>query len=146
MSSSGRYKPYKTPLVHHSISRSKYITTTRRPAASSEPDRPYRPSMLVAAPRRITKAKLAEISEHDRAREEAIMKDKLTQAQRAELNALRSQVAGGSNVHEEILYNTPENDFVDPENDGNESGDEWVDDNQETAVMGELGLRSTGNT
>ncbi|KDN43148.1 hypothetical protein RSAG8_06301, partial [Rhizoctonia solani AG-8 WAC10335] len=102
--------------------------------------------MLVAVPRRMTKAKLAELSEHARAREEAVMNDKLTQAQREELDALRHQVAGGNDMNEVFLYNTPENNLVGAENDSAESEDEWVDDDQETAVMNELGLRSTGST
>ncbi|KDN35356.1 hypothetical protein RSAG8_11630, partial [Rhizoctonia solani AG-8 WAC10335] len=49
-------------------------------------------------------------------------------------------------MHEGFLYNTPENNLVGAENDSAESEDEWVDDDQETAVMNELGLRSTGST
>ncbi|CAE6430110.1 unnamed protein product [Rhizoctonia solani] len=79
--------------------------------------------MLVAVPRRMTKAKLAELSENARAREEAVMNDKLTQAQREELDALRHQVAGGNDMNEVFLYNTPENNLVGAENDSADT--EW---------------------
>ncbi|EUC59839.1 hypothetical protein RSOL_325570, partial [Rhizoctonia solani AG-3 Rhs1AP] len=94
----------------------------------------------------MSKAKLIELSEQARAREEAVMNDKLTQAQREELDALRNQVAGGNDMNHGLLYNTPENNLVGAENDSAESEDEWVDDDQETAVMNELGLRSAGST
>ncbi|CAE6448243.1 unnamed protein product [Rhizoctonia solani] len=92
----------------------------------------------------MTVAKLAELSERNKAREKAEMEEKLTNAQREELNNVQQQVAGGGIFEDwEPLYDRTMNDDLECNSNSSDSDDEWEDDD-EVAVVDELGLRGTG--
>ncbi|KDN41552.1 hypothetical protein RSAG8_07353, partial [Rhizoctonia solani AG-8 WAC10335] len=115
----------------------------RQPAPSSVEEATRPPSFLKSKPKRLSRTQLMALAEKDRARDELLMKDKLTREQQKELEVLQERV----NANEPgigdggDMYDTMDDNWVDIEDDETESN---KIDMQEIEVIEQLGV--TGGT
>ncbi|KAG8694778.1 hypothetical protein FRC09_009610 [Ceratobasidium sp. 395] len=118
------------------------VTVLGRTQAPSTVHESHRPSMLVPKARKVTKAKLSIMQERDKARNEMLLKDKLSDAQKKELDALRRQVSGSEPVDLDLQEDTMDAySWVDIEHKAgsDDEGQEEID------IVEELGLPSNNS-
>ncbi|CEL63959.1 hypothetical protein RSOLAG1IB_10942 [Rhizoctonia solani AG-1 IB] len=112
--------------VYNQIGLNKRITVSgRRPAPTTVEESTRPPSLLKVKPTRLSKSEFIALSDRDRARDELLMKDKLSQRQQADLRMLQEQIHVDERVdgEGEAMYDSMDID--------------WVDDSGATACSGE---------
>ncbi|KAG8717832.1 hypothetical protein FRC09_013599 [Ceratobasidium sp. 395] len=125
-----------------STSISANVTVLGRNQAPSTIRESSRPSLLVPKARKVTKAKLAAMQERDKARDEMLFKEQLSEAQQKELDSLRQQVSGSG-----FGELNPSEDLADAWVDIDLESNTGSDDGRqaEDAVVEELGLPSNSS-